>query len=330
MPPDHKDPRTRLLQRHPLNPILTARDWPYFINTVFNTGATRLPSGETLLLCRVEDCSGRSHLCAARSADGVKDWKIDREPSLSWDSERRPEELWGLEDPRVVWVPELEKYAVTYTCYSPRGPGVSLALTEDFRTFERFGNIMPPEDKDAALLPRRIDGRWAMIHRPVSTFGAAHIWISFSPDLRHWGDHTVLVEARRGAWWDPDKIGLSPPLIETPRGWLMMYHGVRMTPAGCLYRLGLALLDLEDPTRCLLRGTKWIFGPETDYERIGDVGDVVFPCGYTLDDDGDTLNLYYGAADTSIALATASVAALLDWLQDNSTPGGQYEEPQTH
>ncbi|MHC4064522.1 MAG: glycoside hydrolase family 130 protein [Planctomycetota bacterium] len=326
MPPIQQDPRRRLLQRHPLNPILMPYEWPYFINTVFNAGAERLPSGETLLLCRIEDCSGRSHLCAARSADGVTDWQVDPQPTLSPDAEDYPEEMWGIEDPRVVWVPELEKYAVTYTCYSLRGPGVSLALTEDFRTFERLGNVMPPEDKDATLLPRRIGGRWAMIHRPVPASGRAHIWLSYSPDLQHWGDHTVVVEAKRGAWWDANRIGLSVPLIETPQGWLLMYHGVRMTPAGCLYRLGLALLDLEDPTRCVQRGTKWIFGPEADYERTGDVGDVVFPCGHTVGDDGDTVNLYYGAADTCIALATGSVREMLDWLKGNSTPGGMYVE----
>jgi len=326
MPPNQQDDRRRLLRRHPLNPILTAHDWPYFINTVFNTGAERLPDGSTLLLCRVEDCAGRSHLCAARSADGITDWHIDREPTLPADPDNHPEEIWGLEDPRVVWVPELERFAVSYTCYSPRGPGVSLALTEDFRSFERLGNVMPPEDKDATLLPRRIGGRWAMIHRPVPASGWAHIWMSFSPDLKHWGDHTVVLEAKRGAWWDAGKVGLAGPPIETPAGWLMMYHGVRMTPAGCLYRLGLALLDLEDPSRCVLRGTKWIFGPEADYERTGDVGDVVFPCGHTLGDDGDTLNLYYGAADTCIAVATGSIRGMLAWLKANGTPGGMYRE----
>ncbi len=326
MPPAHQDPRARLLQRHEANPLLTGYHWPYFINTVFNAGATRLDTGETLLLCRVEDCSGRSHLCAARSADGVTDWKVDPAPTLEADLENQPEEMWGLEDPRVVWVPELHRYAVSYTCYSRRGPGVSLALTKDFREFERLGNIMPPEDKDATLLPRRIGERWAMIHRPVPATGRAHIWLSYSPDLKHWGEHTLVMEAKRGAWWDANKIGLSPPPIETPEGWLMMYHGVRMTPAGCLYRLGLALLDLEDPARCIRRGTNWIFSPETDYERTGDVGDVVFPCGYTMRDDGDTIYLYYGAADTSICLATGSVKAMLAWLKDNSTPGGLYVE----
>jgi predicted GH43/DUF377 family glycosyl hydrolase len=316
-----QDPRRRLLRRHPNNPLLTAHDWPYFVNTVFNAGATRLPSGETLLLCRVEDCSGLSHLCVARSPDGLGNWHVDPEPTLLADPKKYPEEQWGLEDPRIVWLEEIERFAVTYTCYAEPGPGVVLSLTKDFRAFERVGNVFPPEDKDAALLPRKIDGRWAIVHRPVSPMGGAHIWISFSPDLRHWGDAKLVLRARRGAWWDANKIGLSPPPIETPEGWLMMYHGVRNTPAGCLYRLGLALLDLEDPTRCVLRSTRWIMGPEAEYERTGDVGDVVFPCGYTMGDDGDTFNLYYGAADTCIALATGSVREMLSWLKDNSTPG---------
>jgi predicted GH43/DUF377 family glycosyl hydrolase len=316
-----EDPRRRLLERDPNNPLLSAFDWPYFVNTAFNAGATRLPSGETLLLCRVEDCSGLSHFTVARSHDGITDWQIDSEPTLLPDPQNHPEERWGIEDPRIVWLPELAQYAVIYTCYSAPGPGVSLALTKDFRTFERLGNILPPEDKDAALLPRKIGGRWAIVHRPVSPTGGAHIWLSFSPDLRHWGDHKLILRARRGAWWDANKIGLSPPLIETPEGWLMMYHGVRQTSAGCLYRQGLALLDREDPTKCLLRSTKWIMGPETEYERTGDVGDVVFPCGYTVDDDGDALNLYYGAADTSVALARGSIKELLAWLKENSTTG---------
>lgn len=316
-----EDPRRRLFRRHLKNPILCAFDWPYFVNTVFNPGAVRLEDGETVLLCRVEDCSGRSHLTVARSADGVSDWRIDPEPTFPPDVEGHPEEKWGVEDPRIVWVEELRKYAVTYTCYSPAGPGVSLALTDDFQTFDRIGNVMLPEDKDAALLPRRIDGKWAMIHRPVARTGEAHIWISFSPDLEHWGRHSIVLHAKRGPWWDSHKIGVSPPPIETSEGWLLLYHGVRQTPAGCLYRLGLALLDLEDPRRCLLRGVKWIMGPETDYERTGDVGDVVFSCGYTLNRDRDTVNLYYGAADTSIALATGSVGELLGWLRENATPG---------
>ena len=217
-----------------------------------------------------------------------------------------PEEIWGIEDPRITYVPELEKYAVAYTSFARGGPGVSLALTTDFRTFERFGVIMPPEDKDAALLPRRINGYWALIHRPVTPTGA-HMWISYSPDLQHWGSHKVILEARRGGWWDANKIGLCSPPIETPKGWLTIYHGVRKTASGSIYRLGLALFDLERPEICLQRGDSWMFGPEAPYERVGDVRDVVFPCGQTIGEDGDTINLYYGAADSSIALATGSI-----------------------
>ena len=128
-----------------------------------------------------------------------------------------------------------------------------------------------------------------------------------------------MLAARKGGWWDANKVGLSPPLIETPSGWLMIYHGVRHTAAGCLYRLGLALFDLEHPELCLARGDSWIFGPEEPYERTGDVGNVTFPCGYTVGADRDSLRIYYGAADTSIALATASVTELLRWLDGHSS-----------
>ncbi len=308
-----------LFQRHPDNPILTAADWPYSANSVFNAASVRLPDGETLLLCRVEDHRGHSHLGVARSADGINDWRIHPQPALSPEPDKYPEELWGIEDPRITYIPDLEHYAVVYTSYSRGGPGVSLAMTKDFVTFERLGVTMSPEDKDAALLPRRVKGRWAMIHRPVAGYGA-HIWISYSPDLRHWGDHRLILEARRGGWWDANKIGLSPPLVETREGWLMIYHGVRQTAGGCLYRLGLALFDLENPEKCLFRGDNWVFGPEEMYEREGDVDNVVFPCGCTVGDDGDTLYMYYGAADTSVCLATASITQLLNWLKREGRP----------
>jgi predicted GH43/DUF377 family glycosyl hydrolase len=309
----HRTHHEVLFHRYPGNPILTAADWPYTINTVFNAGAALMPDGTTLLLCRVEDMRGLSHLCAARSRNGIDEWEIDATPTFLPDAEHFPEEIWGIEDPRVTFVPELGKYAIVYVSYSRGGPGVSLALTEDFRHFDRHGVIMSPEDKDAALLPHRVGGHWALIHRPVGTMGA-HIWISYSPDLRHWGSHKMILEARRGGWWDANKIGMSPPLIETPRGWLMIYHGVRQNCAGCLYRLGLALFDINEPERLLARGDEWVFGPEEPYERFGDVGYVVFPCGYTIAPDGDTIHLYYGAADNCMALATGSVQQCLDWL----------------
>jgi predicted GH43/DUF377 family glycosyl hydrolase len=302
-----------LFHRHPANPILTAADWPYPVHSVFNAGVTRLRDGTTLLLCRVEDRRGLSHLCAARSKNGRDGWIIDEQPTFPADPEKYPEELWGVEDPRITFVDELGKYVIAYTAYSKGGPGVALATTADFRSFQRLGLVMQPDDKDAALLPRRIDGNFALIHRPMADSGA-HVWLSLSPDLSNWGSHKLMLQARRGGWWDANKVGLSPPLIETSRGWLMIYHGVRHTGGGCLYRLGLALFDLQHPDRLLVRGDSWIFGPEAPYERVGDVGNVAFPCGYTIDADGDGINLYYGAADSTMALATGSIKELLAWL----------------
>jgi predicted GH43/DUF377 family glycosyl hydrolase len=179
---------------------------------------------------------------------------------------------------------------------------------------------MPPEDKDAALFPQTFNGRWALIHRPVATSPRemAHIWLSWSPDLHFWGEHTVVLPAREGGWWDAHKVGLGPPPLLTERGWLLLYHGVRRTVAGAIYRLGLALLDAERPQQVLARSSEWIFGPQAPYELSGDVPAVVFPCGWLLDGDGDTIRMYYGAADTSMCVATASLSALLDWLERHS------------
>lgn len=311
-------PQDQLVRRYEGNPILTAADWPHTVNAVLNAGAVRLADGTTLLLCRVEDRRGISSLWAVRSADGVSNWRIDPEPALLPDPLEHPEEAWGVEDPRIVRLEELGRYAITYTAYSQAGPAVSLALTPDFRSYERVGVVMPPADKNAALLPVRYDGRWLMLHRPDIHSGS-NIWLSESPDLIHWGRHRLLLAVRRGAWWDAVKIGIGPPLVRTERGWLMLYHGVRVTAAGALYRVGVALLDLDDPRKVLMRGDEWIFGPSERYEREGDVGGVVFPCGCVLDPDSETLHLYYGAADTSIGLARVNIPELLDWLETHSS-----------
>jgi predicted GH43/DUF377 family glycosyl hydrolase len=312
---------SELFHRYDRNPILTANQWPYPVNSVFNAGAAKV-DGDTLLLVRAEDRKGFSHLTVARSRDGFGGWVIDREPTFPPSPETHPEEMYGIEDPRLTWLEERKCWAVTYTAFSDAGPLVSLAYTEDFKTFHRLGPVMPPEDKDAALFPVRFNDRWAMLHRPVATLATtgAHIWISFSPDLKHWGDHRVLLPARRGGWWDARKIGLSPPPLETPEGWLILYHGVRTTAAGCLYRLGLALLDRNDPTRVLRRSSQWVFGPREVYELEGDVPGVVFPCGWVVEDD--EVRLYYGAADSSIALATASLKDLLQVVLESPAGDG--------
>jgi len=310
-----------LFTRHSSNPLLSAKDWPYPVNTVFNPGVT-LFEGKTLLLVRAEDRRGFSHLTKAVSAKGYVNWMIDTVPTFEADEENYPEEAWGVEDPRITRLDELNKWAIVYTSYSVSGPAVSIALTDNFREFERLGVILPATDKDAALFPRRIGGKWILIHRPIiSRHGpGAHIWASSSEDLINWDDHRILIAAREGAWWDANKVGLSAQPIETKDGWLILYHGMRQTAAGAIYRLGLALLDLDDPFKILRRSDEWIFGPEKDYEKEGDVGGAVFPCGWILDEKSGRVRMYYGAADTCIALATANIGELLSYIK--SCPEG--------
>ncbi len=304
-----------VFQRYDDNPILTPKMWPYKVNSVFNAGAV-LYDSNVLLLVRVEDMRGFSHFSKAVSENGITNWKIDAEPTLLPEPESYPEEYFGIEDPRIIKLYEDNRksigYSIVYTSFSKGGPLVSLAMTDDFHNFKRIGVIMPPEDKDASLFPRRFQGRWALLHRPTpsNSIRGAHIWISFSPDLIHWGDSAVLLPAREGSWWDANKIGLGPPPIETPEGWLIIYHGVRQTAAGSMYRLGLAMLDLEDPRKLIKRCDEWVFGPHEMYERIGDVPDVTFPCGVVVKDD--KLIMYYGAADTTIAVAIASMKQIMD------------------
>ncbi len=304
-----------LFKRYEGNPILTARDWPYPANSVFNPAAT-LAGGETVLLARVEDRSGHSHLTAARSRDGRTGWKIDPSPTMSPDPRRHPEETYGIEDPRLTWLEERGEWAMVYTACSPKGAQVALAMTKDLRRFRRLGPILRPFDKDAALFPRRFGGRWAIIHRPtIDPSQHADIWLSFSPDLKHWGDSRPLIEARDSTWWDNSKIGLNPEPLETPEGWLIMYHGVRRHASGSIYRLGLALLDLEKPWKVLRRSREWFMTPEAPYELYGDVGQVVFPCGWVHDRKKGEVRMYYGGADTCVAMASASMKDLLSYIK---------------
>lgn len=304
-----------LFRRFAGNPILAPNRWPYPINAVMNAGAAML-GDETVLLCRVEDRRGISHLTVARSRDGLSNWIVDDGPLMAPDPDR-PEESWGVEDPRLTRVDELDAWVITYTAFGPGGPAISLATTRDFRSVERLGVVRAPEDKNGALLARRVGGEFILFHRPVTVIGArADVWLSRSADLHSWSSPVPVLGARPGGWWDSARIGMGPPPIETPAGWLVIYHGVRQTVAGALYRAGLALLDLDDPAKVVRRCSDWVLGPSEAYELTGDVPGVVFPCGVVHDPTTDELRLYYGAADTCVAMASASLSDVLGYVQE--------------
>ena len=266
--------------------------------------------------------SGISHLTVARSANGVDGWSVDAEPLLAPEAGVESEQ-WGFEDPRIVWVAELDRWVITCTAYGPAGPAVYLATTSDFRTVERHGIIRHPEDKNAALLPHRIDESWVLFHRPITAYGGSRgeILLSRSIDLESWSAPERVLQPRRGAWWDSLRIGIGPPPLRTDQGWLVIYHGVKETVAGVIYRVGLALVDLNEPTALLGRAPDWVFGPLAPYERQGDVPNVVFPCGLVHNTETNEIHLYYGAADTSICLATAQLDDLLEAIEPIATKG---------
>lgn len=299
-----KSTRSLLFQDFEGNPILSPEGWPYPANAIFNPGATEI-NGQVLLLCRVEDYKGFSHLTVAKSKDGITNWKVDNKPTLKPDPNFREEE-WGVEDPRISYLKDRKEYAVTYTSFSQGGPLVSLILTKDFETFSRFGRLLPPEDKDAALFPTTFKNRYALIHRPIIR-GEAHIWISFSPDLKYWGEHQILLPVRAG-WWDCHRVGIGPPPIETEEGWLIIYHGARFAATGIFYRVGLALLDLEEPTKVIKRSTDWVLGPT----KSDNIPGIVFPTGTILRDD--KIYLYYGINDSDVGLSFSNKRDLVKYL----------------
>lgn len=246
-----------------------------------------------------------SHLRLFRSSDGIhfEDAEMPLQIGLGG------YESFGVEDCRVSSMPDGE-YLLTYTAASSAGYGVGLRRTHDWKSFVHEGMIFLPPNKDCAIFEEKIGGRYACLSRPSGVIiGGHYIWLSFSKDLRHWGDHTCIIRTRRGQW-DSSRVGAGAAPIRTDEGWLVIYHGADDANRYCL---GATLLDIENPSIVLARSKEPIFEPETDYEKTGFFGEVVFTNGHTL--DGDLVHLYYGAADTYICKATLSLRAIIDSMQ---------------
>lgn len=288
------------------NPILTKEDVPFKVGSIFNPGAVKFQN-KYLLMCRVEMPNGRSSLVKAISSDGYK-FVVDSKPTLTPEDHKEFYQYveWGIEDARITQINGT--YYLTYTGYSKYMPLVFLAETKDFNTFKIHGPITEPSNKDCALFPEKIQNSYWRIDRP-SAESRRDIWVSGSPDLLHWGSHKIVMEPLSGTW-ENDKIGSSSTPIKTKDGWLVLYHGVRGFGISTLYKLGVVLLDLEKPWIVKGRTKEPILSPELDYERIGDVPNVVFSCGWIEEPDG-RIKIYYSGADTNICLAETSIDYLL-------------------
>lgn len=294
------------IERFIKNPILTAEDVPFKVNSIFNAGAVKF-NGEYLLLCRVEMPIGRSSLIIARSKDG-KNFTVDAEPCVKPEDHGEFNYLteWGVEDPRIAKVEGT--YLITYTGYSKHLPVVMLAETKDFKKFNFFGPITEPSNKDCAIFPEKIDGYYWKMDRP-SPEKDNSIWLNRSPDLIHWGGFRFLIEPISGTW-AANKIGGSTPPIRTKEGWLFLFHGVRGFGFGSIYKIGVMLVDLEKPWVIKSYSREPILSPEKIYERVGDVQNVVFGNGWIVEDNGD-VKIYYSGADTNICLAETNIKYLL-------------------
>jgi predicted GH43/DUF377 family glycosyl hydrolase len=304
-----------VFRRDPRNPILTPLDLGFEANSVFNPGAVRLRDGRVALLLRVEDRRGQSAVHVAREVEPNGRFEVDERPLLQ-PRAGDPAAAWGFEDARVSYLAELDRYVITCTAFGARGPCVYLAVSHDLTDIEDGRVVQPPEDKNSAVLPRRVGGAWLLLHRPVVMLSrSADVWISRSDDLYSWREPQPVLLTREGGFWDSSRVGIGPPPIETPEGWLLMYHGVRATVAGAIYRVGAALLDLDEPWRVTARLDDWVLAPSDPWERTGDVGNVVFPCGAVVDDAEGTVDLYYGAADTVVCRASARLDDLLAALR---------------
>jgi len=294
------------LEKFSKNPILTAEDVPFKVNSIFNAGAVKFNS-EYLLLCRLELPVGRSSLVLARSKDGRK-FIVDDKPCINPDDHGEFNYLteWGVEDPRIV--KNGDKYLITYTGYSKHLPLVILAETKDFKKFKFLGPITEPSNKDCAIFPEKINGQYWKMDRP-STEKDNSIWLNSSPDLIHWGGFRFLIEPVRGTWAS-DKIGGSTPPVRTDEGWLFLFHGVRGFGISNIYKIGVMLVDLDKPWIIKSYSREPILSPEMNYERIGDVQNVVFSNGWIVEDNGD-VKIYYSGADTNVCLAETNLTYLL-------------------
>ncbi len=295
-----------LLRRYHGNPVLTVGDVPYRCNTVFNGTPVKI-GDDYFLLLRIEGLQGYSFFALARSRDGLH-FTLDPEPCMlpATEGPWGIAEEHGIEDPRLTVVDG--KYYILYTAVGRYGHCIALAETKDMVHYERIALISEPGNKDGVLFPEKINGLYARLDRPIGG-GVGSIWVSYSPDLIHWG-RSDCAFTPRARYWDSYRIGASAPPILTDAGWLEIYHGVKMTSAGPIYRIGTAMLDRDDPGKLLGRSLVPLLSPRELYERIGDVGNVVFACGAIVEDDGE-VKIYYGAADTAICVASAGMDEII-------------------
>lgn len=287
-------------------PILNAQDEFEILEFDINDPDVDTSDPRLVTYKRVTYLSTVSHLRLMCSDDGIRFYEPEDYPTKIFGKGRL--ESFGIEDCRVTEIDNT--FYLTYTQVSGNGVGVGLIQTKDWQNIHREGMMLPPHNKDCALFPEKINGKYYCLHRPSGVdIGGNFIWVASSPDLRHWGDHRCILNTRPGHW-DSARVGAGASPIKTQDGWLEIYHGANAQHRYCL---GAVLLDLDDPYRVLARSEEPIMEPLLKYEQEGFFGHVVFTNGHIV--NGDTITMYYGASDTVICGANLSIREVLASLK---------------
>jgi predicted GH43/DUF377 family glycosyl hydrolase len=300
------------VKRYEGNPILTRDDGKHFpggCNAIFNGTVFPYGNGYKAVL-RTEERSGVTYIRCADSKDGIH-FDIEKDRILEPDTDylKAYEEV--IYDPRVSLLDG--KYYITYAAENKHGCQVAMASTTDFKTFERYGCIAEPENRNLVLFPEKINGKYFRLDRPFQN-KAGYIWCQESPDLYHWGNPRVVMESRQ-FHWDRGKIGPGAPPIRIDEGWLVIYHGVTPLANNLEYRVGVAILDANEPWKVLHRAKAYVLSPDAPYERMGDTPNCIFICNALANKEKDELKMYYAAADQVMCLATCKLSDMIDFAK---------------
>lgn len=312
---------TAPMWRYTENPVIARNPLPH-VARIFNSAV--MPYKDKFIgVFRGEQRDGIPYIYLGRSDDAVH-WSFDSEKILFVDKNGEPAMPRYAYDPRLVKVEDTCYIMWCQDCY---GASIGMAETKDFETFTRIENPFIPFNRNAVLFPRKIGGMYTMLSRPSDSghtpFG--DIFLSQSPDMEFWGRHRHVM-GKSSRWWDSVKIGGGAAPIETDEGWLLFYHGVTGTCNGFVYSIGGAILDRDEPSRVLYRCSSFLLTPEEWYEERGFVPNVCFPCASLQDAATGRIAVYYGAADTYVALAFTDVDTVVSYIKDHDAADASDKE----
>ena len=313
---DRPEGCTDVMWRYSKNPVIGRYQIPSS-NSIFNSAV--VPFGDGFAgVFRCDNKAVQMNIFAGFSKDGIH-WDINHEPIRFKAGNTNMIESEYKYDPRVTWIED--RYWITW-CNGYHGPTIGIAYTFDFKEFFQCENAFLPFNRNGVLFPQKINGKYAMLSRPSDNghtpFG--DIFYSESPDMEFWGRHRHVMSpaAFEVSAWQCTKIGAGPIPVETPEGWLLIYHGVLHSCNGYVYSFGSALLDLDEPWKVKFRSGPYLLAPREPYECMGDVPNVCFPCAALHDNETGRIAIYYGCADTVTGLAFGYIPEIIEFTKRTS------------